>query len=434
MALPAVLLKAKGAIKKGATAYKAGKQAKNLTDGEEATSSLFNKAKLPIAIGGFFFAVAAFFLIIIVAIPFMFANEAFGSGSDQNEGTGGPILLIAGHSYAPYCEQVTNECREEDINSSPSGYFEPTETRELVKLVKTELENLNVRVDIANQLMAPNDSRMNTSFYVEKVLNTSTFQSINWSKYKYVLEIHFNAGSGNDRGPLLVKKSSDYSTNADAGIIEAVTKNLGTKQLNDSIQGINSINYFMERNIPITYLETEFYDNKSAMDKYTEKKGQIAKDIAQAIRNTYGKASGGGDYLQWAIDIANDDSHGYSQANRYGNPDYDCSSLVWYSLVDGAGFDPNQLGGAAFSIPFMPSILKNAGFTEYPYKGEADLQPGDILLRTNHTEIYAGNSQTVGAHSAENGGKFGEGGDQTGREIDIRANTGNWSTYYRLES
>ena len=101
MALPAVLLKAKGAIKKGATAYKAGKQAKNLTDGEEATSSLFNKAKLPIAIGGFFFAVAAFFLIIIVAIPFMFANEAFGSGSDQNEGTGGPILLIAGHSYAP---------------------------------------------------------------------------------------------------------------------------------------------------------------------------------------------------------------------------------------------------------------------------------------------------------------------------------------------
>ena len=88
MALPTVFLKAKGAIKKGATAYKAGKQAKSLTDGEELTSSLFNKIKLPIAIGGFFFTIAAFFLIIIVAIPFILANEAFGSENGQGNGGG----------------------------------------------------------------------------------------------------------------------------------------------------------------------------------------------------------------------------------------------------------------------------------------------------------------------------------------------------------
>ena len=30
---------------------------------------------------------------------------------------------------------------------------------------------------------------------------------------------------------------------------------------------------------------------------------------------------------QWMIDLANDNSHGYDQTNRWG-PDYDCSSAV----------------------------------------------------------------------------------------------------------
>ena len=34
--------------------------------------------------------------------------------------------------------------------------------------------------------------------------------------------------------------------------------------------------------------------------------------------------------VQWAIDTANDDTHGYSQAadRRWGTPDYDCASFV----------------------------------------------------------------------------------------------------------
>lgn len=143
--------------------------------------------------------------------------------------------------------------------------------------------------------------------------------------------------------------------------------------------------------------------------------------------------SGNKAYLQWAIDIANDDSHGYSQCNRTGNPDYDCSSLVWYSLVEGAGFDAGEMGGYPFSTLNEASILKKVGFTEYQYTSESELQPGDILLRSTHTEIYVGDGQTVGAHVAETGGKCGTGGDQTGHEIDIGPNRGNWQTYYRLE-
>lgn len=40
-------------------------------------------------------------------------------------------------------------------------------------------------------------------------------------------------------------------------------------------------------------------------------------------------------YVQNAINIANDNTHGYSQINRWGK-DYDCSSLV-ITVVENAG-------------------------------------------------------------------------------------------------
>ncbi len=139
-----------------------------------------------------------------------------------------------------------------------------------------------------------------------------------------------------------------------------------------------------------------------------------------------------GEYLQWAINIANDDSHGYSQCARSG-PDYDCSSLVWYALKE-TGFDENILGSYPFSTFTEANILKQLGFKEYTYTGHADLQPGDILLRSNHTGIYSGNDMVVEASINEHGTICGgQTGDQTGREIRNDVNMRNWDTYYRLE-
>ena len=45
--------------------------------------------------------------------------------------------------------------------------------------------------------------------------------------------------------------------------------------------------------------------------------------------------------------IAKDNKHGYSQKNRTGNPDYDCSSLVIHCL-DKAGF-PMSKNGASYT-------------------------------------------------------------------------------------
>lgn len=146
-----------------------------------------------------------------------------------------------------------------------------------------------------------------------------------------------------------------------------------------------------------------------------------------------GSSVTGIDYLQWAIDIANDDSHGYSQCNRTG-PDYDCSSLVYYSLLNN-GYTEEQLGGSwPFTTFTMTSILPNIGFDRHDYN-ESELQPGDILWRNTHTGIYVGDGQVVQASSSREGnGLCGRTGDQDGTEIWVSQNTGNWTAFYRKSS
>ena len=211
--------------------------------------------------------------------PEVTAKPENGSGGD------GTILLIAGHSYPPYCASSPNDCR----GMISSGYDETDQTRILVKLIQSELSSLGVSSDIATALMAGNSNDMNTSFYRECRNNTSLCHQFDWGKYKYVLEIHFNAsGSGRAAGTQLVKRTSSYSTAADQAIVNAVISNTGHRQFSDYIYSAFDIGYFMNLGVPITYLETEFYDNKQAMDTYNSKKEQIAKDIAKAIQQYYG--------------------------------------------------------------------------------------------------------------------------------------------------
>lgn len=124
-------------------------------------------------------------------------------------------------------------------------------------------------------------------------------------------------------------------------------------------------------------------------------------------------------YVQNAINIANDNTHGYSQVNRWGK-DYDCSSLV-ITVVENAGIPVKSKGGATYTGNML-SAFKKCGFTDVTNRVNlatgVGLIRGDILLnRTHHTEIYIGNGRNVGAHSSETGGVTGKTGDQTGKEI-----------------
>ncbi len=123
--------------------------------------------------------------------------------------------------------------------------------------------------------------------------------------------------------------------------------------------------------------------------------------------------------VNFAIEIARDDSHGYSQdANkRFAGTDYDCSSLV---------ISAYRIAGLPLKSTYTGDMLGdflNNGFEKVVINmatGEG-LQRGDVLLNIRkHTALYIGDGQIVNATGSENGGKYGKEGDQTGNEIRIQ--------------
>ena len=121
--------------------------------------------------------------------------------------------------------------------------------------------------------------------------------------------------------------------------------------------------------------------------------------------------------VSWAVSIAQDDSHGYSQHNRWG-PDYDCSSLV-ISAYEKAGV-PVKEAGATYTGN-MRAAFQKCGFSVLFYRLGMTLLRGDILLNERrHTAMYIGDGQIVQASIAETGKIYGKEGDQTQREIEVK--------------
>ena len=122
--------------------------------------------------------------------------------------------------------------------------------------------------------------------------------------------------------------------------------------------------------------------------------------------------------VSWARSIATDNSHGYSQASRWG-PDYDCSSLV-ISAFEQAGL-PLRANGAGNTATMRGPFLR-CGFTDVTLQVGLNsgygLQPGDVLLNyTNHTCLYIGEGKVVNARTDEGNPRT---GDQSGNEIRIQ--------------
>ena len=119
--------------------------------------------------------------------------------------------------------------------------------------------------------------------------------------------------------------------------------------------------------------------------------------------------------INWAVSIANDNSHGYDQLHRWG-PDYDCSSLL-ISAWQQAGV-PVQANGATYTGN-MKNVFVKCGFEAIKFNRSVSLKRGDVLLNEkHHTAMYVGDGKVVMASINENGKAVGgRTGDQTGKEI-----------------
>ena len=119
--------------------------------------------------------------------------------------------------------------------------------------------------------------------------------------------------------------------------------------------------------------------------------------------------------VQWSIQTANDNTHGYSQTVRW-SPDYDCSSFV-ISAFKHAGIPLESTYTGNMYADFM-----SHGFTDVTkainLTTGAGLKRGDVLLNVlNHTCIYIGSGQVVNCRTDTDGKQ----GDSHGDEIRIQS-------------
>ena len=122
--------------------------------------------------------------------------------------------------------------------------------------------------------------------------------------------------------------------------------------------------------------------------------------------------------VEWAISTANDNSHGYSQIDRFG-PDYDCSSFV-IQAYEQAGV-PVRQGGASYTGNMRGAFL-GCGFTDVTnlvnLGSGGGIQAGDVLLCPSHTCLAIGAGRVANCRTDEGHPQT---GDQSGSEIRVQS-------------
>lgn len=180
------------------------------------------------------------------------------------------ILLIAGHGQG-------------DSGAIGNGYKEADLTREVVKLLKPQLDSY-ANVTIADT----------TRNWKKHIINNKNY--FNFKNYDYVLETHFNAGAndtksnGKTTGTEIYITTSEKTHGIETQIVKGMSdiglKNRGVKRQNFSL-----IQYIKNQGVSCALLEVCFIDDIDDMKIYQSKKTEIIKAIATAIINGFGLKS-----------------------------------------------------------------------------------------------------------------------------------------------
>ena len=170
------------------------------------------------------------------------------------------ILLIAGHGQG-------------DPGAVANGYKEADLTREVVKLLKTQLNNY-ADVTVAE-----------TSRNLYAAIKSG--EPFDFSEYDYVLEIHFNAGANKNKdnkttGTEIYITTSEKTHGVETNIVQGISnigfKNRGVKRKNWTV-----IQRAKAQGVSSALLEVCFIDDADDMWLYKNKKSDIVKAIANGI-------------------------------------------------------------------------------------------------------------------------------------------------------
>ncbi len=176
------------------------------------------------------------------------------------------ILLIAGHGQG-------------DPGAVANGYKEADLTREVVKLLKPQLDNY-ADVTVAE-----------TSRNLYAIIKNG--EPFDFSEYDYVLEIHFNAGvndtkgNGGTTGTEIYITTSEKTHGVETEIVQGVSsigfRNRGVKRKNWAV-----IHRAKKQGVSSALLEVCFIDDLDDMKLYQAKKADIVKAIANGIIKGFG--------------------------------------------------------------------------------------------------------------------------------------------------
>lgn len=195
-----------------------------------------------------------------------FIGVWFKKDSKKEEGDGMRVLLIPGHG-------------DGDSGAVALGYKEADLTRECTKNIKEALSPY-CNVDIADT---------SKNWYKELCKNGKWFD---FSKYDYVLEVHFNSAAKDLKGNKKTTGSEIYVTrsekvvSAEENILKGMEilgfKNRGVKRKNYDL-----IYYIKKQGVSSALLEVCFLDDKDDVDLYMAKKKEVASAVAEGIVNGY---------------------------------------------------------------------------------------------------------------------------------------------------
>lgn len=177
-----------------------------------------------------------------------------------------------------------------DSGAVGNGYKEAELTREVVRMVA---DNLSGYADV---------SVFDYEKDLYKYLSSTTFE---WSDYAYFLSVHFDAGGGS--GTTAYKARNRNASTVETALAEKVSaaggfENNGVKDHPNNLAVLSASDKAQNGGTTSTLLEVCFVDNAADMQKYADKKGDIAKAISDALISglslTY-NGSGGGWVADW---------------------------------------------------------------------------------------------------------------------------------------